>query len=77
LEDITQEIRSAVITNRVNLLGTTVNEAKIKFCRDIDNNDLDYSSLLSSVGRELIKSIKIKITVESDEMYADKYRTSA
>jgi hypothetical protein len=77
LEEITQEIRSAVITNRVNLLGTTVNEAKIKFCGDIDDNDLDYSSLLSSVGRELIKSIKIKITVESDEMYADKYRTSA
>ena len=39
-------------------------------------NTLDYSSLTNSAGRELIKSIKIKITVESDEMYADEYRTS-
>ncbi len=39
-------------------------------------NSLDYSSLTSSAGRALIKSIKIKITVESDEMYDDEYRTS-
>jgi hypothetical protein len=39
-------------------------------------NSLDYSSLTNSAGRKLIKSIKIKITVESDEMYADEYRTS-
>ena len=39
-------------------------------------NSLDYSSLTNSAGRKLIKSIKIKITVESDEMYADEYRAS-
>jgi len=37
---------------------------------------VDYSSLTSSAGRNLIKSIKIKITVESDELYAEEYRTS-
>jgi len=31
-------------------------------------NTLDYSSLTNSAGRKLIKSIKIKITVETDEM---------
>jgi len=39
-------------------------------------NTLDYSSLTNSAGRKLIKSIKIKIKVASDEMYADEYRTS-
>ncbi len=39
-------------------------------------NSLDYSSLTNSAGRDLIKSIKIKITVESDELYADEYQTS-
>ena len=43
---------------------------------DSIGNTLDYASLTSSAGRELIKSIKIKITVESDEMYDDHYRTS-
>jgi hypothetical protein len=43
---------------------------------DSIGNSLDYSSLTNSAGRDLIKSIKIKITVESDEMYADEYRTS-
>jgi hypothetical protein len=43
---------------------------------DSIGNSLDYSSLTSAAGRDLIKSIKIKITVESDEMYADEYRTS-
>jgi hypothetical protein len=43
---------------------------------DSIGNALDYSSLTSSAGRNLIKSIKIKITVESDELYADEYRTS-
>ena len=43
---------------------------------DSIGNSLDYSSLTSAAGRTLIKSIKIKITVESDELYADEYRTS-
>ena len=43
---------------------------------DSIGNSLDYSSLTSSAGRDLIKSIKIKISVESDEMYDEKYRTS-
>ena len=43
---------------------------------DSIGNSLDYASLTSSGVRELIKSIKIKIKVESDEMYADEYRTS-
>ncbi|MCH6574869.1 MAG: hypothetical protein IH795_06650 [Bacteroidetes bacterium] len=43
---------------------------------DSIGNSLDYSSLTNSAGRELIKSIKIKITVESDELYADEYRAS-
>lgn len=43
---------------------------------DSIGNSLDYSSLTISAGRELIKSIKIKITVESDELYADEYRAS-
>ena len=43
---------------------------------DSIGNSLDYSSLTSAAGRNLIKSIKIKITVESDEVYADEYRTS-
>ena len=43
---------------------------------DSIGNALNYSSLTNSAGRELIKSIKVKITVESDEMYDDKYRTS-
>ncbi|MGB5850336.1 MAG: hypothetical protein WBH40_17745 [Ignavibacteriaceae bacterium] len=43
---------------------------------DSIGNSLDYSSLTNSAGRELIKSIKIKITVESNEMYDDNYRTS-
>jgi len=43
---------------------------------DSIGNSLDYASLTSSAGRELIKSIKIKITVESDEIYDEQYRTS-
>ncbi len=43
---------------------------------DSIGNSLDYSSLTNSAGRELIKSIKIKIKVESDELYADEYRAS-
>ncbi|MEJ2196608.1 MAG: hypothetical protein P8X73_17380 [Ignavibacteriaceae bacterium] len=43
---------------------------------DSIGNTLDYASLTSSVGRELIKSIKINIKVESDEMYDDHYRVS-
>jgi len=43
---------------------------------DSIGNTLDYASLTSSAGRELIKSIKIKITVESDEMYDEQYRAS-
>ena len=43
---------------------------------DSIGNALDYASLTSSAGRELIKSIKIKIKVESDEMYDDHYRAS-
>jgi len=43
---------------------------------DSIGNSLDYSSLTSSAGRNLIKSIKIKIKMESDELYADEYRTS-
>ena len=43
---------------------------------DSIGNSLAYSSLTTSAGRGLIKSIKIKITVESDEMYDDSYRTS-
>jgi len=43
---------------------------------DSIGNSLDYASLTSSGVRELIKSIKIKITVESDEMYDEQYRTS-
>ncbi len=43
---------------------------------DSIGNSLDYSSLTNSAGRDQIKSIKIKITVESDELYADEYRTS-
>jgi lipopolysaccharide export LptBFGC system permease protein LptF len=43
---------------------------------DSIGNTLDYASLTSSAGRKLIKSIKIKITVESDEMYDDHYRAS-
>lgn len=39
-------------------------------------NSLDYSSLTSSAGRKLIKSIMIEIKVESDELYAEEYRTS-
>jgi lipopolysaccharide export LptBFGC system permease protein LptF len=39
-------------------------------------NSLDYSALTNSAVRDLIKSIKIKITVESDELYADEYRAS-
>ncbi len=43
---------------------------------DSIGNSLDYSALANSAVRDLIKSIKIKITVESDELYADEYRTS-
>jgi lipopolysaccharide export LptBFGC system permease protein LptF len=43
---------------------------------DSIGNTLDYASLTNSAGRELIKSIKIKITVESDELYDEHYRTS-
>ena len=43
---------------------------------DSIGNSLDFASLTSAAGRELIKSIKIKITVESDEMYGEKYPTS-
>jgi len=43
---------------------------------DSIGNSLDYSSLTNSAGRELIRSIKIKISVESDELYADEYRAS-
>ena len=39
-------------------------------------NSLDYASLTSAAGRQLIKSIKVKIAVESDEMYDEQYRTS-
>ncbi len=39
-------------------------------------NSLDYWALTNSAVRDLIKSIKIKITVESDELYADEYRAS-
>jgi len=43
---------------------------------DSIGNTLDYASLTSSAGRVLIKSIKIKIAVETDEMYDEQYRTS-
>jgi hypothetical protein len=43
---------------------------------DSIGNTLDYTSLTSSAGRELIKSIKVNIKVESDEMYDNHYRTS-
>ena len=43
---------------------------------DSIGNTLDYASLTSSAGRELISSIKIKIKVESDEMYDGHYRAS-
>ncbi len=43
---------------------------------DSIGNTLAYSSLTNSAGRELIKSIKIEIKVESDELYDDKYQTS-
>jgi hypothetical protein len=43
---------------------------------DSIGNTLDYASLTSSAVRDRIKSIKIKITVESDEMYDEQYRTS-
>ena len=43
---------------------------------DSMGNTLDYASLTSSAGRELIKSIKIKIKVESDEIYDNHYRSS-
>jgi hypothetical protein len=43
---------------------------------DSIGNSLDYASLTSVAGRDLIKSIKIKITVESEEMYDDHYRAS-
>jgi hypothetical protein len=43
---------------------------------DSIGNTLDYASLTNSAAREFIKSIKIKITVESDEMYDEDYRTS-
>jgi len=43
---------------------------------DSIGNTLDYASLTSSGVRELIKSIKIEITVESDEMYDEQYRAS-
>jgi len=43
---------------------------------DSIGNTLAYASLTSSGVRELIKSIKIEITVESDEMYDEQYRAS-
>ena len=43
---------------------------------DSIGNTLDYSSLTSAAGREIIKSIKVEIKVESDEMYDDQYRAS-
>jgi len=43
---------------------------------DSIGNSLDYASLTSAAGRTLIKSIKVKIAVESDEMYDEQYRTS-
>ena len=43
---------------------------------DSIGNSLDYASLTSAAGRQLIKSIKVKIAVESDEMYDEQYRTS-
>jgi len=43
---------------------------------DSIGNSLDYSALTNSAVRDLIKSIKIQITVESDELYADEYQTS-
>jgi hypothetical protein len=43
---------------------------------DSIGNMLDYSALTNSVTRELIKSIKVEIKVESDEMYAEEYRAS-
>jgi lipopolysaccharide export LptBFGC system permease protein LptF len=43
---------------------------------DSIGNTLDYASLTSAAGREHIRSIKIKITVESDEKYDEEYRIS-
>jgi hypothetical protein len=43
---------------------------------DSIGNSLDYSALTNSAVRDLIKSIKIKIKVETDELYDDEYRTS-
>ena len=43
---------------------------------DSIGNALDYASLTSAAGRETIKSIKVEIKVESDEMYDDHYRAS-
>jgi hypothetical protein len=43
---------------------------------DSIGNTLDYASLTSTAGRQLIKSIKVKIAVETDEMYDEQYRTS-
>jgi hypothetical protein len=43
---------------------------------DSIGNSLDYSALTNSAVRDLIKSIKIKIKVESDELYDDEYRAS-
>jgi hypothetical protein len=43
---------------------------------DSIGNLLDYSALTNSAVRDLIKSIKIKIKVETDELYDDEYRTS-
>ena len=43
---------------------------------DSIGNTLDYSLLTSSAGRNLIKSVKVEIKVESDEIYDDSYRTS-
>ncbi len=43
---------------------------------DSIGNSLAYSSLINSTGRKLIKSIKVRIKVESDELYDGKYRAA-
>ena len=47
----------------------------LSYCDSIGNT-LDYSSLTSAAGRNLIKSIKVNVKVETDEMYDDQYRAS-
>jgi len=71
LEDITQEIRSDVITNRVNLLRTTVNKAnEIKFYTDIDNNDF-----AGSIHYFLGKTTDLSFTTNPNDksLYRNRY----